>query len=82
MAEEKRRFWLNYTSESSTRPILCELGRKFDLVFNIRNASVTTEVGLIAVELEGDREEIKSAITWLEEMKVIVEPVEIQTIEG
>ncbi|MEM1057621.1 MAG: NIL domain-containing protein [Verrucomicrobiota bacterium] len=82
MAKEKQRFWLTYTSESASRPIIWEMGRKFDVVFNIRNASVTSEIGLIAIELEGEREVIKDVIQWLEERKVIVEPVEIQTIEG
>ena len=30
----------------------------------------------------GEREEIKRAIDWLEQLGVKVEPVEIQTIEG
>ncbi len=50
--------------------------------FNIRNASVTPTIGIIALELEGDREVIKKAVVWLENNGVQVEPVEINTIEG
>jgi len=82
MAQEKQRFWLTYTSESSSRPIIWEMCKTFDVVFNIKNASVTSEIGIIAIELEGERQEIKNVIAWLEERKVIVEPVEIQIIEG
>ena len=52
------------------------------IFFNIRNASVTPTIGVIALELEGDREEIKKAVAWLEANGVQVEPVEINTIEG
>lgn len=65
-----------------TRPILWELGKEFQVVTNVRQASVTDEIGLVSLSLEGDRAEIKKAIAWLEELGVKVEPVEINTIEG
>ena len=65
-----------------TRPILWELGKKFEVVTNLRQASVTDEIGIVSLSLEGEREEIKNAIAWLEELGVKVEPVEINTIEG
>ncbi len=65
-----------------TRPILWELGKKFEIVTNVRQASVTDEIGLVSLSLEGDRAEIKKSIAWLEELGVKVEPVEINTIEG
>jgi hypothetical protein len=73
MARETQRFWLTFDGEMS---------KKFDVIFNIRNASVTPTIGIIALELEGDREEIKKAVAWLEANDVQVEPVEINTIEG
>ena len=48
----------------------------------MRQCSVTDEVGLASLSLEGERDEIKKAIAWLEELGVKVEPVEINTIEG
>jgi ABC-type methionine transport system ATPase subunit len=65
-----------------TRPVLWELAKTFPVVTNIRQASVTDEIGLVSVELDGEREEIKKAIAWLEEQGIKVEPVEINTIEG
>jgi hypothetical protein len=58
------------------------MSKKFEVVFNIRNASVTPNVGIIALELEGDRAQIKKAVVWFEANGVQVEPVEINTIEG
>ena len=65
-----------------TRPIVWELGKNFNIVTNIRQASVTDEVGIVSLSLSGERDEIKKAISWLEELGVKVEPVEINTIEG
>ncbi|MDP9292301.1 MAG: NIL domain-containing protein [Verrucomicrobiota bacterium] len=82
MSEEKTRLWLMYPARLITRPIVHEMGHKFKLVTNVRQASVTSEVGIVSLEIDGEREEIKKAIEWLEEMGVKVEPVEINTIEG
>jgi transposase len=71
-----------FPSRLITRPIVWELGKKFTLVTNIRQASVTDEVGIVSLSLSGERDEIKKAIAWLEELGVKVEPVEINTIEG
>ena len=77
---QKTRLWLMFPARLITRPILWELAKKFELVTNIRQASVTDEVGLVSLELDGEREEIKKAIAWLEENGIKVEPVEIGTI--
>ncbi len=82
MAEDKTRLWLMFPTRLITRPIIWELGRKFEVVTNIRQASVTDEVGLVSLSLHGERDVIKEAIDWLEELGVKVEPVEINTIEG
>ncbi|MDD4932211.1 MAG: NIL domain-containing protein [Methylacidiphilaceae bacterium] len=82
VAQEKQRFWLTFGEELCQRPIICELARSFALTFNIRSAQVTQRTGLVAIELEGEREVLKQAIQWLEKQGVTVEPVELSTIEG
>ena len=82
MAEQSTRLWLMYPARLIQRPIIYELSKNFELVTNVRQASVTEEIGLVSLELDGEREEIKRAIGWLEELGIKVEPVEIQTIEG
>lgn len=71
-----------YPSRMITRPVLYELGKEFEVVTNVRQASVTEEIGIVSVELEGGRPEIKQAIAWLEGLGIKVEPVEMNTIEG
>jgi L-aspartate semialdehyde sulfurtransferase ferredoxin len=80
--EDNQRLWLMFPTRLITQPILWELGQKFKVVTNIRQASINDEIGLVSLSLSGDREEIKRAIAWLEGLGVKVEPVEIQTIEG
>lgn len=82
MAEDKIRLWLMFPTRLITRPVIWELAQKFPVIPNIRQASVTDEVGLVSLSLTGERSDIKKAITWLEEVGVKVEPVEMNTIEG
>ena len=65
-----------------TQPVVYELGKKFDVVTNIRQASINEEIGVVSIEIDGERSEVDKAISWLEEIGVKVEPVEINTIEG
>lgn len=81
-AKETKRLWLTYPKKQIQRPLIYELGHKFELVTNVRQASVTEEVGIVSLEVEGTRDEIKKAIKWLEGLGVKVEPVEINVIEG
>ncbi len=78
----KSRLWLMFQPRLVTQPVVYELGKKFAVVTNIRQASVNEEIGLVSIELEGENPEIERAISWLEEIGVKVEPVEINTIEG
>jgi hypothetical protein len=80
--KEKRRFWLTIPQKLVRRPIIWEIGHKYPIVTNIGQASVTPEMGIISLEMEGRREDIKKVIAWLEGLTIKVEPVEIGTIEG
>lgn len=81
-ASEHRRLWLMYPPRLIQTPIIWELGGKFELVTNVRQASVNDEIGIVCLELSGKREDIKSAIKWLEKKGVSVEPVEINVLES
>jgi len=82
MAKDTTRLWLMFPARLITRPVIYELAQKFPVVTNVRQASVTDEVGIVSIELQGDRDDIKKSIAWLEELGIKVEPVEINTIEG
>lgn len=79
---ERQRFWLTFSAETAKKPLIWQMSQKYEVIFNIRNSSVTAEVGLIALELEGKRAVIDRAIIWLRKQGVQVDPVEMNTIEG
>jgi len=79
---QKTRLWLMYPPKLITKPLIWQIGHKFNLVTNIRQASVTDEIGIVCLELDGERAEVKAAIKWLEKTGVSVEPVEISAIAG
>lgn len=80
--EQTTRLWLMYPPRLITVPVVWQLARKFDLVTNVRQASVNDEIGVVCLELQGERPEIKAAIRWLEKLGIRVEPVEINVIES
>jgi L-aspartate semialdehyde sulfurtransferase ferredoxin len=63
-------------------PLIWQLARKFNVVTNIRQASVTDEIGIVCLEVDGRRADVKASIKWLEKRGVNVEPVEISVIES
>lgn len=79
---EQTRLWLMYPPRLIKKPFIWEIGHKFKVVTNIRQASVTDEIGIVCLELDGPRSEVKAAIKWLEKHGVNVEPVEINVIEN
>jgi ABC-type methionine transport system ATPase subunit len=78
----QQRLWLMYPPKLIKEPFIYEIGQKFKVVTNIRQASITDEIGIVCLELDGRRDEVNAAIKWLEKQGVNVEPVEIGVIAG
>ena len=76
------RLWLMYPPKQITSPIIWELAKKFPVVTNVRQASVTDEIGIVCLELSGAPADVKASIKWLEKGGIKVEPVEIGVIES
>ena len=64
------------------QPVIYELGHKFKLVTNIRRADVGDDVGWVILELDGDEEEIKSGLEWVNSTGVRVDPLGGDVIAG
>jgi hypothetical protein len=79
---EKKRLWLMFPPRLITTPVIWQLSHKFKIVTNVRQASVTDEIGIVCLEMKGRRSVIKKSIDWLERLGVRVEPVEINVIES
>ncbi len=77
----KKRVYLTYPKDQVKEPLLYQVCKKFDVVTNIRQASVSDKIGLVALELEGESEEIEKAIQYFIDKGVKVEPIELDIIE-
>jgi ABC-type methionine transport system ATPase subunit len=77
----RERIYLTFPRELVKEPMLCTLAKKFDVIFNIRGSTVTAEMGLVALEIDGSQSEVDNAVAWLRGKGVMVEPIEKNVIE-
>ena len=80
-AKVSRKFWLTFPQELVDKPLIWEAGQKFQVVTNIRQASVSKEVGIVGLELSGEEDEVRKAIDFFLQAGVSVEPVELDVVE-
>ncbi|MCZ6536012.1 MAG: NIL domain-containing protein [Dehalococcoidia bacterium] len=78
----KQRVKFTFPTDLVTQPIIYDLGRKFNVVTNIRRADVREEMGWVVLELEGDDQEIQQGIDWVGSIGVRVDPVAGDVVEG
>lgn len=76
-----RRVYLTYSDKTLTEPLIYHMGHKFAVVTNIRGATISKDIGLVALEVEGAEDQISASLAWLESSGVKVEPIEKNVIE-
>jgi L-aspartate semialdehyde sulfurtransferase ferredoxin len=83
-ASFSKRCWFTFPTRTQVeQPIIWQMSRKFPNVsFDIRQASVQHEIGIMAVLLTGAEPEVKAAIDFLRSKGVTVEPIEKSVVEG
>ena len=79
-----RRCWFTFPTRTQVeQPIIWQMSRKFpDVSFDIRQASVQNEIGIMAVLLSGPEPDVNAAIAFLRSKGVTVEPIEKSVVEG
>jgi ABC-type methionine transport system ATPase subunit len=79
-----KRCWFTFPSRTQVeQPIIWQMSRKFpDVSFDIRQASVQNEIGIMAVLLSGQQDDVIAAIAFLRSRGVTVEPIEMSVVEG
>lgn len=77
----RKKLYLTFPQRLIQEPVIYRVGQKFRVVTNIRGASVSEEIGLVALELEGEEKEIQKAIKYLKGLEIKVEPIEKDVIE-
>lgn len=79
-----KRCWFTFPTRNQVeQPIIWQMSRRFpEVSFDIRQASVQNEIGIMAVLLTGKEPEVKAAIEFLRSKGVMVEPIEKSVVEG
>ena len=78
----KRRVRFTFPERLITEPLIYNLGRKFEIITNIRRANVQERVGWVVLELEGSDAEIDRGLEWISAAGVRVDSVTGDVIEG
>ena len=77
----RRRLRLIFGPSLVKEPVIWQLGRKFEIVTNIRRADVTRDQGWVLLEVSGEPEELDRGVEFLESKGVKVEPAEGDLVE-
>lgn len=79
-----KRVWLTFPTRSEVeQPIIWQMSRQYpNVTFDIRQASVQHEIGIMAVLLSGPQNDVQGAIEFLRSKGVTVEPIEKSVVEG
>ena len=77
----RRRVKLIFGPSLVKEPVIYQLGRKFEIVTNIRRADVSKDQGWVLLEVSGEPEELDRGMEFLESCGVKVEPAEGDLVE-
>ena len=79
-----KRCWFTFPTRTEVeQPILWQMSRRYaNVSFDIRQASVNNEIGIMAVLLSGPQEEVIAAMQFMRSKGVTVEPIEKSVVEG
>jgi hypothetical protein len=79
-----KRCWFTFPTRSQVEePIIWQMSRLYpEVSFDIRQASVQNEIGIMAVLLSGVEKDVNGAIEFLRSKGVMVEPIEKSVVEG
>ena len=71
-----RKFFCTFPQNLIAEPIVSHtLGEKYGVIPNIRAASITDSVALVAVEIEGEESAIEQSVEYMRERGVQVEEI-------
>jgi len=76
------RIHLTFPKERVAEPVLCNVAKKFDVIFSIRRADVKADAGWMDLEFTGDNAEIDRVIEYLLEQGLRVDPIEGDIVAG
>lgn len=75
------RIHLIFSDMEARKPVIYEIGNKYNIVTNIRRADMTEKAGWMDLEISGDDSDIDKAIDYLKKRNIKVSPIEGDIIE-
>ena len=78
----KLRVKFTFPPDQIKEPVIYEVGKRFDLVTNVRRADITAEIAWAVLELDGEKQDLDAGISWVQERGIRVDPVEDSILEG
>ena len=78
----RRRLHLTFPEHLITEPIIYNIGKRFEVVTNIRRANVEERMGWVILEVEGADEQIERAIEYASGLGVQVATIDGDVVEG
>jgi ABC-type methionine transport system ATPase subunit len=76
------RFHLTFPPDRIEAPVMCEVAKKFDVVFSIRRASVEAKGGWMDLQLDGEEAVIEEVVKYIQDRGVRIDPIEGDIIAG
>jgi ABC-type methionine transport system ATPase subunit len=78
----KKRVYLTYPQAQIQEPVLCEMYDRLKVRFNVRTASVSAEVAIVGLELDGADDQVEQALAYFRGRGITVEPIELDVLAG
>ncbi len=78
-----KRVRMTFSPELIQEPLIYNLGHEFNVVTNIRMATVDEQVGWVVLELEGDEDEVERSLQWARDRNVRIDDATLgDLVEG
>ncbi len=72
-----RKVWLTFEGACRDLPCIWQLSQKYPQVkFDIRQASISDQIGIMAIKFEGESQQVEDALAYLTQLGVRIDPVE------
>lgn len=78
----KQRLHLTFPEHLVQEPIIYKLGKKYDIVTNIRRANVEEKFGWVILEMEGEETALADGIRYMQDLGVQVDRIDGDLVEG
>lgn len=75
------RIHLTFPDAETRKPVIYEIGKKYNIITNIRRADMTERAGWMDLEISGDDADIDRAVDYLKTKNIKVNPIEGDVVE-